>query len=146
MALENEYKTAGSLEPPQEPGPSSPPPAPKFRPALAVAGLGVALAGILCIYFSARWEAANQRDQPWGEAVFVPDGTPFWEDTLRARVRKVPLNNFPNWEQIHNELVTSLGALKTRCTVSSNWSRRNGLKRMFVQPAWRALTIEWPGS
>ena len=31
-------------------------------------------------------------------------------------------------------------------TVASSWSMRNGLKSTRSMPAWRAFTIEWPGS
>ena len=36
--------------------------------------------------------------------------------------------------------------LTQRCTVSSSWSRRKGLNSTRSTPAWRAFTIEWPGS
>ena len=39
-----------------------------------------------------------------------------------------------------------LGRSRARSSVSRSWSTRNGLKRTRLMPAWRALTIEWPGS
>lgn len=58
-------------------------------------GLLLVAAGVGLIAFVARMELRDRAEQPWGDAVFVPEGEALWEGVLLVASRRVPLDNFP---------------------------------------------------
>ena len=72
-------------------------------------GLSILVAGVTVLAATAVLEARFGATQAWSNALFMPEGTALWEDTLPISVRKIPLDNFPVQKDFFEEASRQLG-------------------------------------
>jgi len=52
--------------------------------------------GVALIAVTARYEAAQMREQPWSGTLFCTDGEAPWDGAYTIHARRVPIDNFEN--------------------------------------------------
>lgn len=72
------------------------------RPRLAydpAFGLIVLALGVAIIALIGNLERSGGKEETWADALLAPDGEPLWEGSLPVLATRIPMENFPEYEQ-----------------------------------------------